>query len=78
MIAGPSGVGILVPGSLKLGAIGGTDITQIEASKLATAGAVAVVATSGGMTNELIRAVALAGKRLSFSLCIGGDRFPVT
>jgi ATP citrate (pro-S)-lyase len=77
-IAGPSGVGLLVPGHLKLGAIGGTDIHQIDASKLATEGAIAVVATSGGMTNELIRAVALAGKRLSFSLCIGGDRFPVT
>ena len=77
-IAGPSGVGLLVPGSLKLGAIGGTDIAQIEASKLATKGSIAVVSTSGGMTNELIRAVALAGKRVSFSLCIGGDRFPVT
>ena len=78
LIAGPSGVGLLVSGHLKLGAIGGTDIHQIEASKLATEGAVAVVSTSGGMTNELIRAVALAGKRLSFSLCIGGDRFPVS
>lgn len=76
-VAGPSGVGLLVPGHLKLGAIGGTDIQQIEASKLATEGSIAVVATSGGMTNELIRAVALAGKRLSFSLCIGGDRFPI-
>ena len=78
LIAGPSGVGLLVPGSLKLGAIGGTDIQQIEASRLATEGSIAVVSTSGGMTNELIRAVALAGKRVSFSLCIGGDRFPVT
>src|SRR3989344_4005141 len=78
LLAGPSGVGLLVPGHLKLGAIGGTDIAQIEASKLATEGAIAVVSTSGGMTNELIRAVALAGKRLSFSLCIGGDRFSAT
>lgn len=78
VIAGPSGVGLIVPGHLKLGAIGGTDMHQIEASKLATEGSIAVVATSGGMTNELIRAVALAGKRISFSLCIGGDRFPIT
>ena len=78
VIAGPSGVGLLVSGSLKLGAIGGTDIRQIEASKLATEGSIAVVSTSGGMTNELLRAVALAGKRVSFSLCIGGDRFPVS
>ncbi len=78
IIAGPSGVGLLVSGALKLGAIGGTDIRQIEASKLATEGSIAVVSTSGGMTNELIRAVVLAGKRLSFSLCIGGDRFPIS
>ena len=30
------------------------------------------------MTNELIHAVAMAEKRLSFSISIGGDRFPVT
>ncbi len=78
VIAGPSGVGLLVAGSLKLGAIGGTDSTMLAASKLATPGSVAVVSTSGGMTNELIRDVALAGKRVSFSISIGGDRFPIT
>ncbi len=77
LIAGPSGVGLLVSGSLKLGAIGGVDLRQISASKLSTRGSVAVVSTSGGMTNELIRAVADAGKRVSFSIAIGGDRFPV-
>ena len=78
LIAGPSGVGIVVPGHLKLGAIGGTDPVQLAASHLGTQGSIAVVSTSGGMTNELIRAVATAGKRLSFSISIGGDRFPVT
>ncbi|HUX35424.1 MAG TPA: citrate/2-methylcitrate synthase [Candidatus Paceibacterota bacterium] len=78
LIAGPSGVGLLIPGSLKLGAIGGVDLRQISASKLSTPGSVAVVSTSGGMTNELIRAVADAGKRLSFAAAIGGDRFPIT
>ncbi len=77
LIAGPSGVGFLVSGSLKLGAIGGVDIRQIAASKLSTHGSVAVVSTSGGMTNELLRAVADAGKRVSFGVAIGGDRFPV-
>ncbi|HTR18451.1 MAG TPA: citrate/2-methylcitrate synthase [Candidatus Paceibacterota bacterium] len=78
LIAGPSGVGLLVAGHLKLGAIGGTDIAQIEAGNLTTEGSVAVVSTSGGMTNELIRAVAGARKDLSFAMCIGGDRFPIT
>jgi ATP citrate (pro-S)-lyase len=78
VIAGPSGVGFLVGGKLKLGAIGGTDGTMINASHLTEEGFVAVVSTSGGMTNELIRDVALSGKRVSFSISIGGDRFPVT
>ncbi len=78
VLAGPSGVGFVVSGQMKLGAIGGTDAVQIAAGGIATEGSVAVVSTSGGMTNELIRAVSRAGKRVSFSLSIGGDRFPVT
>ena len=78
IIAGPSGVGIVVSRHFKLGAIGGTDIAQLTASHLDTDGSVAVVSTSGGMTNELISAVALVGKRVSFSISIGGDRFPVS
>lgn len=78
LIAGPSGVGLCVGGSLKLGVIGGTDIVQLEAAQLATSGSVAVVSTSGGMTNELIRAVSSGGRRVSFACSIGGERFPVT
>lgn len=78
VIAGPSGVGILVAGHLKLGAIGGVDVKQISASHLTEEGSIAVVSTSGGMTNELIRAVSNAQKLVSFSISIGGDRFPVT
>src|SRR5205085_4179892 len=78
IIAGPSGVGFLVAGHLKIGAIGGTGLAQLDQGKLATAGSIAVVSTSGGMTNEFITAVALAGKRVSFSVSIGGDRFPIS
>lgn len=78
LVLGPGGVGLLVPGSLKLGAIGGIDIPQITAGKLTTPGSITVVGTSGGMTNELLRAVTAAGKRLSFALCIGGERFPTS
>jgi ATP citrate (pro-S)-lyase len=67
-----------VPGGIKLGAIGGVDATQLAANKLMTPGGVAVVSTSGGMTGELVNAVAMADRRLSFAFCIGGDRFPVT
>ncbi len=78
VIAGPSGVGFVVPGKLKMGAIGGVDATQIEANRLTTSGSIAVISTSGGMTGELINAVVGAGKRLSFAFCIGGDRFPIS
>ncbi|MBU6323630.1 hypothetical protein KGQ55_03000 [Patescibacteria group bacterium] len=77
LIAGPSGVGLLVPKFLKLGAIGGIDAVQISEGRLTGAGSVAVVSTSGGMTNELIHGVARAGKELSFAISIGGDRFPI-
>ncbi len=77
-IIGPSGVGLLVPGHFKLGAIGGVTPDQIVESALLTPGAVAVISTSGGMVGELIRAVSHAGKRTSFAVCVGGDRFPVS
>jgi ATP citrate (pro-S)-lyase len=77
-IVGPSGVGLLLPGHLKLGAIGGTDWRQLIASRLYAAGGVAVLSASGGMVNELIRMVALGGNGCSFALTFGGDRFPVT
>ncbi len=77
-IVGPSGVGFLAPGALKLGAIGGIDALQIKSGFLTTRGNIAIGSTSGGMTNELIHAVAAAGKRMSFAVSIGGDRFPIT
>ena len=49
VIAGPSGVGILVPGYLKMGAIGGIGAAQLEHGKLMTPGSIAVISTSGAM-----------------------------
>lgn len=77
-IVGPSSVGLVIPGALKLGAIGGIDIEQLEDSALFEKGNIAVFSSSGGMTGELIRVVAQASKRISFSLSFGGDRFPIT
>ncbi len=76
-IIGPATVGLLIPGNLKLGAIGGTQAKQLVDSRLFEQGNVAVFSSSGGMTNELISMVNRLGKRLSFSLSFGGDRFPV-
>lgn len=76
-IVGPASVGLLIPGHLKLGAIGGVQAQQLVDGKLFEKGNVAVFSSSGGMTNELLNLVTGAGKRVSFSLSFGGDRFPI-
>jgi ATP citrate (pro-S)-lyase len=77
LIIGPASVGLVIPGVLKLGPIGGITPEQVDEGKLTESGAVAVVSGSGGMTNELINVAIQAGHRLSFALSYGGDRFPV-
>lgn len=77
-LIGPAGVGLIIPGSLKLGAIGGTDIRQIVGSNLMHEGDLAVLSASGGISNEIITIIAGAKKSVSFALCFGGDRFPYT
>ena len=76
-IVGPATVGLMVPGHLKLGAIGGTQADQLIDSHLFEPGNVAVFSSSGGMTNELIQIVTRLQKRISFALSFGGDRFPI-
>lgn len=77
-IIGPAGVGLVVPGALKLGVIGGVDWRQIEKTHLKSPGSVAILSASGGMTGEVMNMVARSGHRVSFALCFGGDRFPIT
>jgi succinyl-CoA synthetase alpha subunit len=74
---GAASVGLVVPGVMKLGAIGGTEARQLRQSGLFTPGRVAVVSSSGGMVNEIIRMVARSGHTLSFGLALGGERFPM-
>ena len=77
LIIGPASVGLLVPGVLKLGPIGGITPTQMKESKLIQSGSVAILSASGGMTNELINIAIGAGHHISFALSFGGDRFPI-
>lgn len=77
-VAGPSSVGLLIPGLLKLGAIGGTQYAQLAAAGIFESGDTAVISTSGGMVNELIHTVTGTGRRVSFALALGGDLYPVT
>lgn len=76
-LLGPASTGLLIPGKLKLGAVGGTDGRQLVNGNLLTAGHVAVICASGGMSNELARMVTGTNHTLSFALHLGGDRFPV-
>lgn len=78
ILIGPAGVGMIVPGALKLGVIGGIDWRQISGNRLMQPGKTAVLSASGGMVNEIITMVARSGHGISFSLCFGGDRFPTT
>ena len=77
LIVGPSSVGVLIPGVVKAGAIGGTMYEQLVEARIKTAGDVAVITTSGGMVNELIRVVTGRGRGVSFAIAMGGDRYPV-
>lgn len=77
-ITGGASVGLMLGNHLKLGAIGGTQAVQLQASNLFADGQVAVISSSGGMVNEIIRLVANSGYGLSFALAIGGERFPIT
>ena len=77
LVAGPASVGLLVPGVVKLGAIGGTQYPQLVAARIFTPGDTAVVSTSGGMVNELIHTVTGADLGVSLAVALGGDRYPI-
>lgn len=76
-LVGPSSVGVVIPGSCKVGAIGGVSQKQIVSSGLLSSGGVCVLSASGGMVNEIINTVNRTHNKVSFSLSFGGDRFPL-
>ncbi len=76
VIIGPASVGLIIPGTVKLGAIGGIQPDHIIHSNLVHVGKTAVFSASGGMTNELLSTLAQLQKGISFALSFGGDRFP--
>lgn len=68
-IVGPSSVGIMSPGKVKIGSIGSGGI----ASRIFTPGQVGVISKSGGMTAEVSRILTDAGIGQSTVVGIGGD-----
>jgi len=69
-IVGPSSVGILVPGVVKIGSIGSSQI----ATKIFEPGPIGVVSKSGGMTAEISRVLTENGLGQSTVIGIGGDQ----
>ena len=68
-IIGPSSVGVITPGKVKLGSIGSGGL----AARVFAPGNVGVISKSGGMTSEISRILTEAGIGQSTALGIGGD-----
>jgi succinyl-CoA synthetase alpha subunit len=69
-IIGPNCLGIIVPGVIKMGGIGGP---ARDAAKSYTTGPVGVISRSGGMTTEMSSTLSAAGLGQSTAVSIGGD-----
>jgi succinyl-CoA synthetase alpha subunit len=69
-IIGPNCLGIIVPGVVKMGGIGGP---ARDAAKAYTPGPVGVISRSGGMTTEMSSTLTGAGLGQSTAVSIGGD-----
>ncbi|HLH64754.1 MAG TPA: CoA-binding protein [Solirubrobacteraceae bacterium] len=69
-IIGPNCLGIIVPGVVKMGGIGGP---ARDAAKSYTPGPVGVISRSGGMTTEMSSTLTAAGLGQSTAVSIGGD-----
>jgi succinyl-CoA synthetase alpha subunit len=69
-IIGPNCLGIICPGVVKMGGIGGP---AKDAAKAYTPGSVGVMSRSGGMTTEISSTLTAAGLGQSTAVSIGGD-----
>jgi len=69
-IIGPNCLGIIVPGVIKMGGIGGP---ARDAPKSYRPGPVGVISRSGGMTTEMSSTLSAAGLGQSTAVSIGGD-----
>jgi succinyl-CoA synthetase alpha subunit len=69
-IIGPNCLGVIVPGVIKMGGIGGP---ARDAAKAYTPGPVGVMSRAGGMTTEISSTLTAAGLGQSTAVSIGGD-----
>jgi succinyl-CoA synthetase alpha subunit len=69
-VIGPNCLGIIVPGVIKMGGIGGP---AKDAAKAYQPGEIGVMSRSGGMTTEISSTLTAAGLGQSTAVSIGGD-----
>ena len=69
-IIGPNCLGLIVPGVIKMGGIGGP---AGDAAKAYSPGPIGVMSRSGGMTTEISSTLTAAGLGQSSAISIGGD-----
>ncbi len=69
-IIGPNCLGLICPGKIKFGGIGGP---AKDANKAYVKGPVGVMSRSGGMTTEISSTLTMAGLGESTAISIGGD-----
>ncbi len=69
-VVGPNTLGLISPGRVKIGMVGGP---AEDARRAYTPGLVAVLSRSGGMTTELANMLTQAGLGQSICVSIGGD-----
>jgi succinyl-CoA synthetase alpha subunit len=69
-IIGPNCLGVMVPGEIKMGGIGGP---ARDAAKAYSPGPIGVMSRSGGMTTEISSTLTAAGLGQSTAVSIGGD-----
>jgi succinyl-CoA synthetase alpha subunit len=69
-IIGPNCLGVIVPGVIKMGGIGGP---ARDAAKAYAPGPIGVMSRSGGMTTEISSTLTAAGLGQSTAVSIGGD-----
>lgn len=74
---GPSTVGIIKAGSIRVGYSGGSTENLID-SKLYQPGSVGVITVSGGMSNEVYNIVSKNSDGVNEGVAVGGDSFPLS
>ena len=75
LIVGPSSVGGIISGKLRIGYAGGKNENIIN-SKLYRPGSVGLVSKSGGMMNELFNIISQTTDGINEGIAIGGDAYP--